>query len=66
MIRTFHVEGTWEGYAITSPTATVGGEVVGLCSTGGLIWNSKVVGTTDEVGFGGTSVLGGEGWALVV
>lgn len=65
MIRTFDVKGTREGSAITGPTATVGGEVVGLRSTGGLIGETEVVATTDEASLGGTSVLGGEVWVLV-
>ena len=65
MIRTFNVKGTREGFAITSPTATIGGEVVGLGGTSGLIGTSEVVAATDEASFGGASVLGGEGWVLV-
>ena len=65
MIRTFDVKGTREGSAITGPTATIGGEVVGLRGTSRLIWKSEVVAATDEASFGGTGVLGGEGWALV-
>ena len=66
IIRTFDVKGTWESPAITTPTSTVGGKVVGLSSTRGLIRTSKVVATTNETGVGGTSVLGGEVRVLVV
>ena len=66
MIRTFDVKGTWESPAITTPTSTVGGKVVGLSSTGGLIRKSKMVATTNETGVCGTGVLGGEVGVLVV
>jgi hypothetical protein len=59
-IRTFDVEGTWEGDAIALPASTVGGEKLCLSSARGLVRNGKVVGTSDETGIGGASVLGGE------
>ena len=58
MIRTLQSKDTWEGHTIINPTATVGGEVGGLRSTGGPRGTSKVVATTDEFCFGGTLELG--------
>ena len=65
MIRTFDVKGTWEGAAIAGPTSTVGGKIVGLSSTRGLVRTSKVVATTNEAGVGGAGILRGEVRVLV-
>lgn len=65
MIRTFDIQSTWESDAIATPTSTAGGKVVGLSSTGGPIRKSKVIATTNEIGLGGASVLGGEVRILV-
>ena len=66
IIRTFDVEGTWEGDAVAGPTSTVRGKVVGLSGTRGLVRMSKMVAATNEVSIGGAGVLGGEVRVLVV
>ena len=65
MTRTFDVKGTWESDTVASPPSAVGGKVVGLNGTGGLIRKSKVVTATNETGFGCTGVLGGKVRVLV-
>jgi hypothetical protein len=60
VIRTFDVEGTWEGNTIALPAPTVGGEKLCLSSARGLVRNGKVVGASNETSVGGASVLGRE------
>ena len=62
MSRTCDVKGTRNGVVIVGPFPAIGGKVVCLSSTGGLIGAKEVVGANNEAGHFSVRRLGEEEW----